>query len=118
MYTILTNKWHTVLYTGVTGPIEQRIMEHKNKEIEGFTRRYNVTKLVFVEEFKYVNDVLEAEKRVKGWTRAKKIALIESVNPKWNELMPDGNTLPSPRTEAQTPSAGLAQHDRIEESTK
>ncbi len=83
---IMTNKWHTVLYTGVTGPLEQRIIQHKNREIEGFTKRYNVTKLVYVEEFKYVNDAIAAEKRIKGWMRKKKIALIESINPEWKDL--------------------------------
>lgn len=90
---IMTNKWNTVLYTGVTGPLEQRIMQHKNKEIDGFTKRYNVTKLVYAEEFKYVNDAIEAEKRIKGWTRKKKITLIESVNPEWNNLFnPSGDS--------------------------
>ena len=83
---ILTNKTHTVLYTGVTGNIERRMYEHKNKLIEGFTKRYNADKLVFFEAFNNVNDALEAEKKIKGWKREKKIALIESMNFSWNDL--------------------------------
>ena len=83
---ILTNKNRTVLYTGITGNIERRIYEHKNKLIEGFTKRYNADRLVFVEAFNDVNDALEAEKKIKGWKREKKISLIEENNPCWNDL--------------------------------
>ena len=88
---ILTNKTHTVLYTGVTGNIERRMYEHKNKLIEGFTKRYNADKLVFFEAFNNVNDALEAEKKIKGWKREKKITLIESMNFSWNDLSIDWN---------------------------
>jgi putative endonuclease len=71
---ILTNKTHTVLYTGVTGNIERRMYEHKNKLIEGFTKRYNADKLVFFEAFNNVNDALVAEKKIKGWKKAVKYA--------------------------------------------
>lgn len=69
--------------------------QHKSKEIEGFTKRYNVTKLVYAEEFKYVNDALAAEKHIKGWTRKKKVELIESMNPEWKDLDPSGDASPS-----------------------
>ena len=88
---ILTNKNHTVLYTGVTGNIERRMYEHKNKLIEGFTKRYNADKLVFFESFNNVNDALEAEKKIKGWKREKKVSLIEGINPSWNDLSIDLN---------------------------
>ena len=88
---ILTNKNHTVLYTGVTGNIERRMYEHKNKLIEGFTKRYNADKLVFFESFNNVNDALEAEKKIKGWKREKKVSLIEDINPSWNDLSIDLN---------------------------
>ena len=88
---ILTNKNHSVLYTGVTGNIERRMYEHKNKLIEGFTKRYNADKLVFFEAFNNVNDALEAEKKIKGWKREKKVSLIEGINPSWNDLSIDLN---------------------------
>ena len=83
---ILTNKNRTVLYTGVTGNVEKRIYEHKNKIIEGFTKRYNADHLVYVESFNNANEAIEAEKKIKGWKREKKIALIEEQNPCWNDL--------------------------------
>ena len=83
---ILTNKNHTVLYTGVTNNIERRIYEHKNKLIEGFTKKYKADILVFCEAFKDINDAISAEKQIKGWKREKKIELIEKENPVWNDL--------------------------------
>jgi len=88
---IMTNKWNTVLYTGVTNDIERRLLEHRESVKKSFTKRYHVNKVVYVEEFKYVNDALAAEKRIKGWTRAKKRTLIESVNPQWKELVLNGD---------------------------
>jgi len=83
---ILTNKHHTVLYTGVTGDIKGRVWQHKNKEVDGFTKRYNVTKLVYLEEFKYINDAIEREKQIKAGSRRKKEELINSMNPEWKDL--------------------------------
>ena len=83
---IMTNKHNTVLYTGVTGNLGQRVYEHKNKVKDGFTARYNVNKLVFAEYFDDVRYALEAEKQIKSWSRQKKIELIESVNPEWKDL--------------------------------
>ena len=74
------------LYVGVTNNLERRVYQHRAKLHEGFTTRYNVNRLVHFEVF---NDVLVAiarEKQIKGWTRAKKIALIESVNRDWKDL--------------------------------
>ena len=82
---IMSNKSGT-LYTGVTSKLEQRIAQHKSGKIDGFTAKYNVTQLVFHETFTSVNDAIAAEKRIKGWTRAKKIALVESKNPLWDDL--------------------------------
>ncbi len=84
---IITNKENKVLYTGVTNNLERRIYEHQNKTISGFTSRYNVCKLVYFEETKDVNEAIHREKEIKGWRRSKKIALIESINPEWNELI-------------------------------
>ncbi len=83
---LLTNTHNTVLYTGVTNNIERRLYEHKNKLIKGFTEKYNVHKLVYVEETNDVNAAIAREKQIKGWVRAKKDALIINQNPKWLDL--------------------------------
>lgn len=86
---ILTNKWHTVLYTGITSNLSKRIVEHKEKLIPGFTSRYNINKLVYYETTENPEAAITREKQIKGWIRKKKIALIESMNPKWNDLLGD-----------------------------
>lgn len=83
---IMTNIANTVLYTGITSDLIRRVYEHKNKLVEGFTKKYNLTKLVYLEEFADVNDAIAAEKKIKGWLRIKKIKLIESKNPEWRDL--------------------------------
>jgi len=88
---IITNKYNDVLYTGVTNSLERRIYEHKNKLIDGFSKKYNLNKLVYFEQFMDVNDALSAEKRIKGWLRQRKIDLIESLNPDWNDLSRDSS---------------------------
>lgn len=75
-----------VIYTGVTNNLERRVYEHKNKLVEGFTSKYNVTRLVYFEETNDVHAALNREKQIKGWLRARKTALIESVNPQWKDL--------------------------------
>ena len=74
------------LYTGMTGDIYRRYLQHKNGEIEGFTRRYHINRLVYYEAFKYVNGAIAREKQIKAWTRAKRLALIKSENPTWQDL--------------------------------
>ena len=81
----MTNKSKT-LYTGVTNNLQRRIYEHKHKLIKGFTSKYNITKLVYYEEYNDINDAIRREKQIKGWSRKKKIELIESVNPEWKDL--------------------------------
>ena len=83
---IITNKINTVLYTGVTNNLQRRIFEHKNKLIPGFSEKYNLTKLIFFQEFRDVKDAIASEKKIKGWTRAKKIVLIKSANKEWQDL--------------------------------
>jgi putative endonuclease len=73
------------LYVGVTGNLEVRVDQHRQR-ISGFTAKYNVTRLVHFEETDDVSSAIAREKRIKGWTRAKKIALIESVSPEWEDL--------------------------------
>ncbi len=81
----MTNRSKT-LYTGVTNDLMRRVYEHKNKMIDGFTKKYNITKLVYYEETDDVQAAIEREKQIKGWLRRKKIALIESINPEWKDL--------------------------------
>jgi len=83
---IITNWNNKVLDIGVTNNIARRIYEHKNKLIDGFTKKYNVYKLVYLEEMNDVEAAISREKQLKGWNKDKKIMLIESINPKWNEL--------------------------------
>ena len=82
----MSNKDDNVLYIGVTNDLIRRVYEHKNKLIAGFTKKYNVTKLVYFEEFSEVEDAINREKQLKGGSRQKKIELIESVNNKWRDL--------------------------------
>ena len=86
---ILTNKTNRVLYIGVTNNLSRRMVEHKNEQIEGFTKRYHLNKLVFFEEFSDINDAIACEKRLKRWTRSKKNTLIETQNPEWEDLNMD-----------------------------
>ena len=74
------------LYTGVTNHLGRRVYEHKRKLIKGFTCRYNITRLVYYETATNIWDAISAEKRIRGWSRAKKVALIESMNPRWEDL--------------------------------
>lgn len=83
---IITNKVNTVLYIGVTNNIVRRMYEHKNKLIAGFSSDYNLTKLVYFQEFGDIREAIAAEKKIKGWTRAKKNALINVNNREWNDL--------------------------------
>jgi putative endonuclease len=74
------------LYTDVTDDLQQRIEDHKHDLVPGFASKYNITKLVYYEEGTDENTALAREKQIKGWKRAKKIALIESKNPEWKDL--------------------------------
>jgi len=86
---ILTNRRHTVLYTGVTSNIARRVQQHKEGCGSAFTRRYNVTKLVFVEWLPTIEEAIAAEKQIKAGSRAKKIARIDEMNPEWRDLAED-----------------------------
>jgi len=83
---ILTNKNATVLYVGVTSQLWQRILQHKNKELPSFTTRYNVDRLVYYELFSTIEEAISREKQIKGYIRRKKEALINSMNPAWDDL--------------------------------
>lgn len=83
---ITTNKSNSVLYTGVTSNLPQRVFQHKNKLIEGFTKKYNLTKLVYYEVCDNIEGAILREKQIKGGSREKKIKLIENVNKNWKDL--------------------------------
>ncbi len=83
---IMTNKYNTVLYTGVTNNLPWRIYEHKNGLAEGFTKKYNVHKLVYYEVGDNIHAAIAREKQIKGGSRQKKIDLINSMNPEWKDL--------------------------------
>ena len=83
---MVTNPSNDVLYVGVTNNLDRRISEHGQKLIEGFTKKYNAIKLVYFEQTNDVVGAIIREKELKGWLRVKKNALVESMNPNWNDL--------------------------------
>ncbi|MCE1165167.1 MAG: GIY-YIG nuclease family protein [Bacteroidetes bacterium] len=86
---ILTNKKNGVLYTGVTSEIIRRVLEHRLKIKTGFAEKYFLNHLVYYEVYDYVDAAISREKQLKHWERKWKIALIEKLNPEWNDLLPD-----------------------------
>ncbi|MBO5044545.1 MAG: GIY-YIG nuclease family protein [Alistipes sp.] len=86
---IMTNANNTVLYVGVTSNLTQRVRQHKAKELEGFTARYNITKVIYVEEYADIRNAIEREKQIKSWSRRKKEELIATQNPSWRDLFDD-----------------------------
>jgi putative endonuclease len=89
VYIMTNGPKSAILYTGITGNLPHRVWQHKNKLIPGFTSRYNLTHLVYYERFVYPDAAINREKEIKGWRRSKKINLIESTNPKWDDLAKD-----------------------------
>jgi len=85
----MTNKNNTVLYTGVTNDLNRRVYEHKKKLMDGFTKKYNVDKLVFYEVYDDINNAIAREKQIKSGSRVKKIKLIEEMNSGWKDLFND-----------------------------
>ena len=83
---ILSNEINAVLYVGVTNDVMRRVYEHKNKLLKGFTNRYNVTKLIYVENCQDIRDALAREKQLKRWRKEKKINLIRTQNPDFKDL--------------------------------
>ena len=86
---LLTNKKNGTLYIGVTNNLERRLFEHKNKLVDGFTKRYNLNKLIYFETYQFVNDAIKRERNMKKWKRQWKIDLIERDNPNWKDLSKD-----------------------------
>jgi len=89
VYIVTGGPKSAVLYTGVTGNLVRRVWHHKNQLTPGFTSRYNLTSLVYFEHFIYPDAAIDREKEIKGWRRSKKIKLIESMNPHWEDLAKD-----------------------------
>ena len=83
---IITNWNNKVIYVGVTRDLPRRLHEHREKLVDGFTKKYNLTKLVYFEETPDIQAAITREKQIKGWLRSKKDQLIESVNPNWDDL--------------------------------
>ncbi len=84
---ILSSKSRT-LYVGVTNDLFHRIEQHRNGELDGFTKKYKIHRLVYFERFQYVDNAIAREKELKGWLRDKKIALINEQNPTWEDIYP------------------------------
>jgi putative endonuclease len=83
---ILSNKYNNVIYVGITNDLIRRVYEHKNKLVEGFTEKYNVDKLVYYELFNDPINAITREKQLKGYSRKKKVELINSFNQEWKDL--------------------------------
>jgi len=83
---IITNQNHTVLYTGITNELKRRIYEHKEKSIKGFSKKYNLNKLVYFQTTEDVISAISREKQIKGGSRKKKVELINDLNPGWKDL--------------------------------
>ncbi len=88
-YVYIMASKNRVLYIGVTNGLAKRVWQHKFGDVEGFTKKYKVTRLVHWESFDDVRNAIAREKELKGWTRAKKVALIEEFNPRWKDLAED-----------------------------
>ena len=84
---ILTNKNNSVLYIGVTNDLQRRVYEHKSELIDGFTKRYHLSKLIYFEEYSDVNEAISREKQLKSWSRTKKNSLVLNSNPKLKDLL-------------------------------
>ena len=83
---ILASQKGKVLYVGVTNNLERRVYEHKKGFVECFTQKYHVNKLVYFEQTTDVNVAIEREKQIKSWSRARKVKLVDTINPEWKEI--------------------------------
>lgn len=94
---IMTNKNNTTLYTGVTSDLPKRVQQHKEAYFEqSFTSKYNLDKLVYWEAFQEIGDAIFREKQIKAGSRKKKLDLIETINPNWNDLTEDIQNIMNP----------------------
>jgi putative endonuclease len=102
-----------VLYVGVTGSLMSRVAQHKTGANDGFTKRYHVTRLVYYEIFKYVNNAIARETQIKKWRREKKLALIEVSNPTWEDLAADWRKPVAMKTADPSPPVGIIGIKRV-----
>jgi putative endonuclease len=86
---ILTNKHRTTLYIGITNNLSRRLYQHRYGALDGFAKRYHLNRVVWIEHFRNVSDAIACEKKLKGWRRSRKVALIEQTNPRWLDLSDD-----------------------------
>lgn len=86
---LMANERNTVIYTGVTNDLYARTYQHKNKTLDGFTKKYNINKLVHYEEFDSIEDAIRREKQIKAGSREDKIKLVEATNKEWKDLAKD-----------------------------
>lgn len=86
---IMMNKWNTTSYAGVTSDLQNRVQQHKDKVVKGFTQKYNINKLVYYEVFDNTYDAISREKEIKKWSRKKKVDLIKKYNAKFRDLSND-----------------------------
>ena len=91
---ILSSNRSTTLYIGIRNNIVRRLSQHRRGEVAGFTKRYRLNRLVWVEHFRNVGDAVACEKKLTGWRRSRKIALIEQTNPRWLDLSDDWEQQP------------------------
>ena len=85
-YVYIMTNWSDTLYTGVTNDLQRRVYEHKQKLLDGFTKKYSIDMLVYYEDTDDVEAAIRREKQIKGWRRSKKTELIEAMNPQWRDL--------------------------------
>ena len=95
-YVYIMSSFRGTIYVGVTNDLTRRVYEHRHKLMDGFTKKYNVSKLVYYEDTNDIKSAIVREKQIKGWLRKKKIALIESLNPYWADLAEVWYAHPSP----------------------
>ncbi len=88
-YVYILSSRYRALYTGVTNNLQRRTYEHRSKVQDGFTKQYNITRLVYFESFSEVRAAIDREKQIKKWSRRKKLVLIGSMNPEWRDLATD-----------------------------
>ena len=85
-YVYIMSSYRGTLYIGVTNDLARRVYQHRHKDGDGFTKRYNITRLVYYETTTNIQSAIAREKQIKGWTRRRKVNLVESVNPGWADL--------------------------------
>ena len=113
---ILTNASRSTLYTGISSKLMRRASEHKYKIQSGFTAKYNVSRLVYYGNFSNPLDAITREKELKGWRRSKKIALIEKMNPKWDDLAREWQNIYKPEEPRSFAPVSRAEDDAREPS--